>query len=151
MPRIFTIGYEGATVAGVLDALSNAGVTQLVDVRAVPQSRKPGFSKKSLSAALAERGIAYRHLQRLGTPAAGRDAARKGDIGAMRDIYLKHLEEPDAMAELAMLADAAAEAPSALLCFERLPGECHRSVLLERLGDFIPEHLFAALPGQPGG
>lgn len=146
MPQLFTIGYEGATVDAFLDTLQQAGVKTLVDVRAVPLSRKPGFSKRALAAALAERGIAYRHLQRLGTPAEGRNAARKGDVATMRRIYLDHLTAPDATAEMAMLVDEARERPSALLCFEREPGACHRSVLIEQLGaaDLEPVHLFVA-------
>lgn len=150
MPKLFTIGYEGATVDAFIDTLAKAGVKTLVDVRAVPQSRKPGFSKRGLAAALAERGIAYRHLQRLGTPAEGRNAARAGDTAKMRRVYLDHLEAADAQAEMAMLADQARESPSALLCFERQPAECHRSILFEELRapDLSVEHLFVPVPGQ---
>lgn len=150
MPKLFTIGYEGATVDAFIDTLARAGVKTLVDVRAVPQSRKPGFSKRGLAAALAERGIGYRHLQRLGTPAEGRNAARAGDTVRMRRVYLDHLEAADAQAEMAMLVDQARESPSALLCFERQPAECHRSILFEQLGapDLAVEHLFVPLPGQ---
>ncbi len=43
--RIFTIGYEKATVAEFLAALQQAGVERLIDVRALPLSRRPGFSR----------------------------------------------------------------------------------------------------------
>ena len=147
---IFTIGYEGATVDGLIDTLAAAGVKCLIDVRAVPQSRKPGFSKRALAAALAERGIAYRHLQRLGTPTEGRNAARKGDIETMRRIYLDHLTAADAQAETAMLLDVARESPAALLCFERLPAACHRSVLLDYLdgNELTVRDLYIPAPGQ---
>lgn len=147
MPRLFTIGYEGATLDAFLDTLERAGVRTLVDVRAVPLSRKPGFSKRALAAALEGRGIGYRHLQRLGTPAEGRQAARSGDHDKMRRLYLEHLQAPDAQAEMAMLADQARETPSALLCFERRPEECHRSVLIEALDapELVAEHLFVSL------
>lgn len=150
MPKLFTIGYEGATIDAFLDTLATAGVKTLVDVRAVAQSRKPGFSKRGLAAALAERGIGYRHLQRLGTPAEGRNAARAGDTARMRRVYLDHLEAPDAQAEMAMLIDQARESPSALLCFERQPAECHRSILFEQLDtpDLTAEHLFVPIEGQ---
>ncbi|MDO9489285.1 MAG: DUF488 domain-containing protein [Sphingomonadaceae bacterium] len=149
MTRLFTIGYEGATIAAFLDTLTEAGVKTLIDVRAVPASRKPGFSKKGLSAALAERGIAYRHLQRLGTPGEGRSAARAGNHAKMRDIYLEHLDAADAQAEMAMLVDQARASPSALLCFERQPAECHRSVLVDALDspDLAAVHLFVPLEG----
>jgi len=69
--RIFTIGYESATVPEFLEALRAAGVEQVIDVRAVPNSRRPGFSKTPLRNALAEAGMDYVHLRALGTPAAG--------------------------------------------------------------------------------
>lgn len=150
MATLFTIGYQGATIAAFIATLTQAGVKTLVDVRAVPASRKPGFSKKGLAAALAERGIAYRHLQRLGTPAEGRNAARAGDHARMRYIYLEHLDAADAQAEMAMLVDQARESPSALLCFERQPADCHRSVLFDALDapDLAVAHLFVPLEGS---
>jgi hypothetical protein len=83
--RIFTIGYEGTTVAEFLAALQKAGVERVIDVRALPLSRRPGFSKTALRGALEEAGTEYVHLKALGTPADGRTAARAGrhsDIGA---------------------------------------------------------------------
>ena len=67
--RIFTIGYEGATQGELIAALREAGVTLLADVRAVPLSRRPGFSKNILAAGLKEAGIDYVGLKALGTPA----------------------------------------------------------------------------------
>ena len=74
--HIFTIGYEATTMAEFLAALNEAGVERVIDVRALPLSRRPGFSKSPLRAALAEAGIDYVHLKALGTPADGRSAAR---------------------------------------------------------------------------
>ncbi|MBX6745513.1 MAG: DUF488 domain-containing protein, partial [Acetobacteraceae bacterium] len=66
---LFTIGYEQATPATLIEALRTAGVRTLVDVRALANSRRPGFSKRALAAALEEAGIGYEHLRALGTPA----------------------------------------------------------------------------------
>lgn len=129
--RIFTIGYEGATQAELIAALKRAGVEQVIDVRAVPLSRKPGFSKNVLAAGLREAGIDYVHLRALGTPPAGREAARKGRMEEMKRIFATQLETPEAVFEAARLADLAAEKPSALLCFERDPAACHRTPLRE--------------------
>ena len=54
MPDLLTIGYEGCTIDDVLKELRAARVGLLIDVRAVPQSRKPGFSKRQLAAGLDE-------------------------------------------------------------------------------------------------
>ena len=129
--RIFTIGYEGATQGEFLAALEAAGVKRVIDVRAVPNSRRPGFSKTPLRNALAEAGIDYVHLRALGTPADGRAAARAGRHADMARIYAGQLELPEAMADGARMLDLAAEMPSAMLCFEREPAECHRTLLLD--------------------
>lgn len=131
MMRVFTIGYEGATQAELVAALRAAGVEQVIDVRAVPLSRKPGFSKNVLAAGLAEAGIGYVHLKALGTPPAGREAARKGKWEAFSRIYADQLETPEAGAEAARMIALAEEKPSALLCFERDPAQCHRTPLRE--------------------
>ena len=128
--RIFTIGYEGTTQAEFVAALEQAGVKRVIDVRAVPNSRRPGFSKTPLRNALAEAGIDYVHLRALGTPADGRAAARAGRHADLERIYAGQLELPEAIAESAQMIDLARETPSALLCYERDPGGCHRTLLL---------------------
>jgi uncharacterized protein (DUF488 family) len=129
--RIFTIGYEGATVPEFVAALERAGVEQVIDVRALPLSRRPGFSKSPLKAALEEAGIDYVHLKALGTPSAGRTAARAGRHAEMAHIYAGQLELPEAMAQAAAMLEFAAEKSSALLCMEREPAHCHRTLLLK--------------------
>lgn len=129
--RIFTIGYEGATQAELITRLKVAGIELLADVRAVPLSRRPGFSKNILAAGLREAGIDYVGLKALGTPPEGREAARKHDLGKLRRIYTGQLALPEAMVQAAQLLDMARERPTALLCFEREPGCCHRSLLVE--------------------
>ena len=128
--RVFTIGYQGATQAELIAALQKAGVRRVIDVRAVPLSRKPGFSKNVLRNGLAEAGIDYLHLRGLGTPPEGREAARKGRHAVLERIYAGQLKTPEAIAEAEMMRDAAQETPSALLCFERDPAACHRSLLI---------------------
>jgi uncharacterized protein (DUF488 family) len=129
--RIFTIGYEGATQGEFVDALKAAGVERVIDVRAVPNSRRPGFSKTPLRNALAEEDIDYVHLRALGTPADGRAAARAGRHEDLKRIYAGQLELPEAIAEGAQMLDLAAEKPSALLCYERDPAGCHRTLLID--------------------
>ena len=129
--RIFTIGYEGVTQAEFIAALKEARVERVIDVRAVPNSRRPGFSKNLLKNALAEDGIDYVHLRALGTPADGRAAARAGRHEDLKRIYAGQLELPEAMAESAQMVELAREKRSALLCYEREPGGCHRTLLIK--------------------
>lgn len=142
--HIFTIGYEGTTVPEFVAALHKAGIERVIDVRALPLSRRPGFSKSALSAALKEAGIEYVHLKALGTPAEGRAAARAGRHSDLRRIYAGQLELPEAMAQGAQMLELAREKPSALLCMEREPAHCHRTLLLEAVApDAEVTHLYA--------
>lgn len=129
--RIFTIGYEGATVGEFVDALQAAGVERVIDIRAVANSRRPGFSKTPLRNALAEAGIDYVHLRALGTPADGRAAARERRHEELERIYAGQLELPEAIAQGAQMLELAKERPSALLCYERDAAGCHRTLLLD--------------------
>ncbi len=141
--RIFTIGYEATTMSDFFAALTSAGVERVIDVRALPLSRRPGFWKTPLKGALAEAGIGYVHLRALGTPAAGREAARKGRHAELERIYASQLELPEAIAQGAQMLELASEMPSALLCFEREPAGCHRSLLLKAVApDAGVQHLF---------
>jgi uncharacterized protein (DUF488 family) len=142
--RLFTIGYEGATVGEFLAALQSAGVERVIDVRAIPNSRRPGFSKTPLRNALAEAGVDYVHLRALGTPADGRAAARAGRHDDLERIYAGQLELPEAIAEGAQMVGLAEEKPTALLCYERDPAACHRSLLLSAVTpDAEVVHLYA--------
>jgi uncharacterized protein (DUF488 family) len=147
-PKLFTIGYEQSRPDAVLAALKKAKVRILVDIRAVAASRKPGFSKRARSATLDEAGIAYLHLQKLGTPADGRAAARAGRMDALWRIYEKHLKTPDAIEAMdELLSIVSSGKRVCLLCFEREPSHCHRSriagIVHARTGakvdDLIPE------------
>lgn len=136
-PAIWTIGYENAMQAALIAALREARIDLLADIRYLPLSRRPGFSKSSLRAAAEESGIAYRHFKQLGTPAEGRAAARRGDHAELERSYSGQLELPEAMAQMAELRDLAGGQRIALLCYERCASECHRSLLHSALfGDF---------------
>lgn len=151
MKSLFTIGYEQSTARVFFDALTQAKVGLLVDVRAVAASRRPGFSKRQLAAGLDEHGIAYVHLQKLGTPKEGRLAARSGHAEEMLRIFERHLKTPEAEHELDELTAIAKASlarsgrPLCLLCYERDPAHCHRQRLADelhtRLGIKV-EHLF---------
>jgi uncharacterized protein (DUF488 family) len=126
---LLTIGYQGATLPDVLAALGKAGTQLLIDVRAVPRSRKPGFSGRMLAASAEAAGIGYCHLQRLGTPKPGRDAARAGDAAGMAAVFNAHMAGDEPQAALARAVDLARERRACLLCFEADPHLCHRTIV----------------------
>jgi uncharacterized protein (DUF488 family) len=134
MHPLFTIGYEQAKPDAVLGELKRAKVNLLVDTRAVAASRRPGFSKRQLAASLDANGIAYVHLQKLGTPAEGRHAARSGDFDTLWRIYDKHIKTAparEALDELMTLIKSKKRV--ALLCYCRDPNACHRSRIVAQV------------------
>lgn len=147
MRTLATIGYEQTSLAEFIQALTGAGVRQLIDVREVPISRKRGFSKRALAEALSSAGIAYSHMRALGDPKPGREAARRGDHRAFREIYSAHLASEDAMAALDEASSLAKAALSCLMCFERDYLDCHRNMIAVTLASregFEVRHLKAA-------
>jgi uncharacterized protein (DUF488 family) len=126
---IATIGYETATLPDVIARLRGAGVELVLDVRAVASSRRAGFSKTLLAASLGEAGIGYQHLRDLGTPKAGRQAARAGRITEMHAIFEGHMQAPEAQIALARAIEASLAQRSCLLCYEDDPAGCHRTLV----------------------
>jgi hypothetical protein len=126
---IYTIGYEGRTVQELLHELVRNGVELLVDVRLTPLSRKKGFSKNALAAALRDVGVEYRHQPGLGNPKDNREAFRKGHESA-RARYRTHVTD-DAQPVIDETIEMAQHQRVALLCFEREHSECHRSCITE--------------------
>lgn len=136
MSVIYTIGYEGTDIDHFVSTLNSVGVMILADVRAIAHSRKKGFSKSALKSRVEDDGIEYTHISELGDPKPGRDAARSGRYEEFRRIYEEHLSQPTSRAALIALAELAIEAPTCLLCFERDPITCHRSIVADRLESF---------------
>ena len=133
MNTIYTIGYEGTDIERFVETLKVVGVQRLADVRAVALSRKKGFSKSSLRDKLAEAGIEYIHYNVLGDPKSGREAARAGKYELFRKIYRKHLSTDNAQDALKALGIAVKDKTTCLLCFERDPNVCHRSIVTQEL------------------
>lgn len=135
MLTFYTAGYQGHSIETFLDLLLAHGIAHVIDVRQLPFSRKPDFSKKRLTAHLAGVGIGYTHLVALGTPKPLRDEVRRSHdypafFAAMDALVAA---QPDA---LQAALDLARAQPSALLCFEADYTECHRlsvATALERL------------------
>lgn len=138
-PLLFTVGYEDHKTPGSLtDALSTAGVRRLVDVRELPISRRRGFAKRALAAALSEAGISYEHERALGNPKPSRDLYRSGRQAEGERQYLAHLRNGSATAVDA-LASRLDEMPTCIMCFEADHTTCHRALIVEELRDRHPE------------
>jgi uncharacterized protein (DUF488 family) len=138
MPTLFTIGYENHRSPDTLiDALRDAGVRRLVDVRELPLSRRRGFSKTLLASALEDADIEYVHVRALGNPKAYRDLYKAGRVAEGERHYRKHLHNGSypALVELGETLDDA----TCLLCFEASHETCHRSVIVEALEERVDD------------
>lgn len=131
---VFSIGYEGLSLEAFMATLSRHGIDTVVDVREMPLSRKPGFSKKALAGVLNLSGLEYIHMATLGCPKAVRDRYREdGNWQRYTASFLLHLQtQRDAIADLSALV---ATSSCALLCYEADFNFCHRSMVAAAVRD----------------
>jgi uncharacterized protein (DUF488 family) len=129
---LMTIGYEGLDIAAFLATLKSNHVTTLVDVRELPLSRKKGFSKSALSAAVEKHGITYLHMPALGCPRDVRkDYYADKDWGRYKKRFNAYLKgQKEALDELFQTAK---QSKACLLCFEADYQYCHRSLITDAL------------------
>lgn len=138
--NIFTIGYEGVSQEELLYALNSNYIQTLVDVRYVPLSRKPGFSKGALRASVEAGGIEYLHVKALGCPTPIRNQYRE-DLNwsnysrKFLDYLNTQTEAVDALYELVTQSNCC------LLCFERDVHRCHRMYVANRLVELSKGYL----------
>lgn len=141
---LFTYGYEGTPLATFISRLKIAGVQSVFDVRQLPLSRKPGFSKQRFADALHAAGIFYAHLPAFGCPKTIRDRYKAdGDWSAYSVGFAAHLA--DQTAAISELATIAQKTTACLVCFEADFNRCHRSFVarvVARAGGIAVVHLF---------
>lgn len=137
-PALFSVGYEGRDLDGFVELLRENGVTVLLDVRLNAISRKPGFSKTRLTAALADAGIGYRHARALGNPKDNREPFHSADPRPGLLVFRALLASDDAGMELGHLAELLGSERVAVFCFERDHDRCHRQVIVDRAAAGVP-------------
>lgn len=137
-PELYTIGYEGASRPALLRTLLEYEIQTLLDIRELPQSRKPGLSKTALGDAARSHGIAYEHIRALGTPRDVRYRRKiDRDEAAFKAGFLRHLAlQDDAMN--ALIARVRTER-CCLLCYEADPHVCHRWFVAERASEILKQ------------
>ena len=132
-PILTTIGYQGAVLEDFIATLMSASVRLLIDVRELPISRRKGFAKTALSAALTAADIQYLHLKGLGDPKPGRDAARAGDHAGFLKVFKAHLLTSSAQSDLKVAATHAMVGGACLMCYERDHTTCHRDLVAKSI------------------
>ncbi len=136
MPELYTIGYEGSTQAKLLHTLVYHDVQTLLDIRQLPQSRKPGLSKTALGLAAAEYGIQYEHLRALGTPRDIRYRRKMDhDEAVFRAGFLEYLATQNAAMD--SLLERVRRERCCLLCYEADVQQCHRLLVADRAAQLI--------------
>jgi uncharacterized protein (DUF488 family) len=126
MTALFTIGHSNHPIERFLELLRRHGIAAVADVRSRPYSRfVPHFSKERLQRILEEEGIGYLFL--------GRELGGKPPRGeAPAPDYVSRIGQPEFRAGIERLLDAAGQRPTAMLCRERDPLDCHRLHLICR-------------------
>jgi uncharacterized protein (DUF488 family) len=132
---VLTIGHSTHPIGDFLALLQSHGVSQVIDIRTIPKSRRnPQFNSDALAASLHEAGIAYVHLKTLGglrhpnpdtINLAWRNAGFRG--------YADYMQTPEFAAGLNRAIELAKERPTALMCAEAVPWRCHRSLVSDTL------------------
>lgn len=133
LKRVYTIGYEGRTFEDFLDVLNEHGISAVADVRANPYSKRTEFSYEFLKEKLENEGFRYYSFKKLGTPRKLREAFKSGKISrhAFKMKFLEHLSRNfQALEKLEKIAN---DVPTVLMCYERNPRKCHRSIIAEIL------------------
>ncbi|MHC4542009.1 MAG: DUF488 domain-containing protein [Planctomycetota bacterium] len=130
--ELFTVGYEGVTIESFVDSLAANNISCILDVRALPLSRKPGFSKTQLAERLKTVQIHYVHLPELGTPKDIRDRLRSTrDYSTFFRKMAKYLTgKKDAIRQA---HNHVMNTRCCLMCFERLAEQCHRKIVAEKI------------------
>jgi uncharacterized protein (DUF488 family) len=149
MARLVTVGVYDWTLETFLAALRKAGVTELLDLRQRRGVRGPQYAwanSKRLQAALADAGIGYEHLPELAPTTELRqlqyaEDARQGVGKRSRQILApeyvtRFTSERLDQVDLAPLVESMpADGAVALLCVERDPEACHRSLVAQRIAE----------------
>jgi uncharacterized protein (DUF488 family) len=132
---LWTIGHGNRSIEELIAMLTEAGIATLVDVRARPHStRHPQFNEESLREASGQANIVYhwagRHLggkraPQLNSPHSALDEGRRG--------FADHMGTEVFQRAVSQVVNLAARGPTAMLCAERDPQQCHRALIADYL------------------
>jgi uncharacterized protein (DUF488 family) len=130
--ELLTIGYEGRAIDEFVDRLKQFNITRLIDVREIPLSRKPGFSKTSLRERLEDENIEYVHVKALGSPSHIRNKLKTdSDYDYFFKAYGKYLSQN--MEVIKEVYQFISDGINCIMCFERSPEKCHRTAVADKI------------------
>lgn len=131
--RIYTIGHSTRPLAELAGLLKEHGVTRLADIRRFPGSRRhPHFSKESLEHNMKRAGIVYEHFESLG---GRRRPSKKSENMAWESEQFRGYADHMATGEFRGAVEQllASDEPTAVMCAESVPWNCHRNLLSDDL------------------
>lgn len=132
---VYTVGYEGLMIDGLIDLLLKNGIQRLIDVRRNPIARRFGFHKSTMERVFRDLKIDYVHVPELGVPSEMReDLESESDYKKLFSQYRKEII-PNAAAAIKKVTEFIKERPSVFMCKEANSSCCHRS----QLGDIISQ------------
>ena len=152
---VWTVGHATRPIAEFLDVLRAHGISTLVDVRAIPASRRnPQFGRDAL--ARAAEGAALRYVW-MGDSLGGLRRPRPDSPHAALRVegfrgYADHMTTPAFREGLDALLALAREGSTAAMCAETVWWRCHRSILADHLTlvrDVRVFHILDAGPAKP--
>lgn len=129
---IYTLGYESFTIDGFLNVLLKEGIQIVVDVRSNPISRKYGFSKSAIKKKCNELGLYYFHFPQVGISTEIRNQVH--DVNELWSYYTQNII-PNNSKSISEIISITLSKPSALICFEKNPEDCHRHILAEEISN----------------
>ena len=126
---VWTVGHSNHPIERFVDLLVGAGITAVAEVRSRPWSRRhPQYNREALARSLKDAGVAYVFLgaelgARAVDPAAWHDGRVDYERLAATAAFRSGIDRVEA---------SAASHRIALMCAEREPLDCHRTILVSR-------------------
>ncbi|MEM7244288.1 MAG: DUF488 domain-containing protein [Acidobacteriota bacterium] len=135
---LFTVGHSNRTLDELIALVKSARLDVIADVRRFPRSRRhPWFDGRTLGPALVEAGVEYHHLEGLGGHRGTPPDEAQALVGALDEPwsgYAWHARTaPEFASDLGRLEVLAQTQRTAVLCAEKSPAHCHRSVIADLL------------------
>jgi uncharacterized protein (DUF488 family) len=131
--NIYTIGYQGRSIEEFKNLLIKKSIKTVIDVRNTPFSFKYGFIKNYLAKYLPESDIEYYSFPELGI-----EKKYRTEPTAFSYYATKLKSEKKAINTVAAIIQSK---PSALMCFEADPLQCHRHILANTIQKLTSEEI----------
>ncbi len=122
MLKIYTLGTSNRKIEEFLEILEKYSIQTVIDVRRWPTSKWfEHFKKENLQKILEEKNIKYFHFE---------------ELGGYREMgYEEYTKTDEFKKALKKLVKISKLNKTAIICAERLPWKCHRSLICENLKD----------------